>query len=61
MSSVGNSNLQTAKANEDNNEYYTKKEEIEKELKHYEHHFEDKIVYCNCDDHFESNFFKYFI
>ena len=61
MPSVGNSNLQNARANEDNNEYYTKKEEIEKELIHYEHHFEDKIVYCNCDDPFESNFFKYFI
>lgn len=34
--------------------------DIEDELRHYKHHFENKIVFCNCDDPFESNFFKYF-
>ncbi len=41
-------------------EFYTQLCDIEKELKHYKSHFEDKIVLCNCDDPFESNFFKYF-
>lgn len=34
--------------------------DIEKELHHYKQHFRDKVVFCNCDDPFESNFFKYF-
>ena len=41
-------------------EFYTQLEDIENELKHYKAHFKDKIVYCNCDDPFASNFFKYF-
>ena len=41
-------------------EFYTQLVDIEKELKHYKDQFRGKIVYCNCDDPFESNFFKYF-
>lgn len=41
-------------------EFYTQLVDIEKELKHYKDQFRNKIVYCNCDDPFESNFFKYF-
>ena len=41
-------------------EFYTQLVDIEKELKHYKEKFYGKIVYCNCDDPFESNFFKYF-
>ena len=41
-------------------EFYTQLEDISKELKHYKEHFKDKVVYCNCDDPYESNFFKYF-
>lgn len=41
-------------------EFYTQLVDIEKELKHYKKQFRDKVVYCNCDDPFESNFFKYF-
>ncbi len=41
-------------------EFYTQLTDIEKELKHYRKQFKDKIVYCNADDPFESNFFKYF-
>jgi len=41
-------------------EFYTQLVDIEKELKHYKEQFRSKIVYCNCDDPFESNFFKYF-
>ena len=29
-------------------------------MKHYKEHFRGKVVFCNCDDPFESNFFKYF-
>lgn len=41
-------------------EFYTQLIDIEKELKNYKEQFRDKVVYCNCDDPFESNFFKYF-
>src|SRR3989339_1508749 len=54
-----NSNLHKAsKAKKD--EFYTQLIDIEKELKHYKEQFRGKVVYCNCDDPFESNFFKYF-
>lgn len=54
-----NSNLHKAnKAKKD--EFYTQLVDIEKELKHYKEQFRNKVVYCNCDDPFESNFFKYF-
>ena len=56
---AGNSDLQQAnRAKRD--EFYTQLVDIEKELRHYKHHFKDKTVFCNCDDPFESNFFKYF-
>ncbi len=41
-------------------EFYTQLVDIEKELKHYKDQFRGKVVLCNCDDPFESNFFKYF-
>ena len=41
-------------------EFYTQLTDIEKELKHYKEQFQGKVIYCNCDDPFESNFFKYF-
>ncbi len=46
------------KAKED--EFYTCLSDIENELKHYRKHFQGKSVFCNCDDPYESNFFKYF-
>lgn len=42
-------------------EFYTQLPDIENELKHYRKHFKGKTVFCNCDDPFESNFFKYFV
>lgn len=54
-----NSNLHRA-AKVKNDEFYTQLTDIERELKHYKSQFKDKVVYCNCDDPFESNFFKYF-
>jgi len=41
-------------------EFYTQMPDIESELRHYKEHFRGKVVLCNCDDPFESNFFKYF-
>ena len=41
-------------------EFYTQLEDIENELRHYKAHFKGKTVFCNCDDPYESNFFKYF-
>ena len=41
-------------------EFYTKLFDIEKELVNYRPYFRDKVVFCNCDDPYESNFFKYF-
>lgn len=54
-----NSNLHKANKNK-NDEFYTRLEDIELEIKHYKEHFKGKTVFCNCDDPFESNFFKYF-
>lgn len=55
----GNKNLQNAKAKK-KDEFYTQLSDIEKELKFYRHYFKDKVVFCNCDDPYDSNFFKYF-
>lgn len=54
-----NKNLRDAsKAKKD--EFYTQLSDIEKELGHYEKHFKNKAVFCNCDDPRISNFFHYF-
>ena len=54
-----NSNLRSANANK-NDEFYTMLTDIEKEMRYYKDFFKGKVVYCNCDDARESNFFKYF-
>lgn len=54
-----NNNLHSAKKAK-NDEFYTQLFDIENELKHYRQHFVGKVVYCNCDDARESNFFKFF-
>jgi len=41
-------------------EFYTQLSDIEIELKHYKSHFKNKVVFCNCDDPRNSNFFNYF-
>ena len=41
-------------------EFYTLLDDIERELVHYESDFNGKTVYCNCDDPYISNFYKYF-
>lgn len=45
---------------EKKDEFYTQLVDIELEVKHYKEQFAGKTVFCNCDDPFESNFFKYF-
>jgi hypothetical protein len=56
---MANTNLHKAKK-EKNDEFYTQLPDIENELKHYKDQLAGKVVFCNCDDPFESNFFKYF-
>ena len=56
---MANKSLNVAKeAKKD--EFYTQLADIENELKHYRQHFRGKTILCNCDDPYESNFFKYF-
>lgn len=44
-----NENLHRANKSK-NDEFYTQRTDIEKEVKHYKKHFKDKIAFCNCDD-----------
>ena len=53
---VGLSNAKKAKQDE----FYTQLGDIENELKHYKSQLRGKKILCNCDDPFESNFFRYF-
>jgi hypothetical protein len=58
-----NRSLHTAKVAKQD-EFYTQYIDIQKEVEAYLEFnpdtFRGKVVYCNCDDPFESNFFKYF-
>ena len=56
---MANKNLSAAKTAK-KDEFYTEMIDIERELKYYWPHFRGKVVFCNCDDPYESNFFKYF-
>ncbi len=59
-----NKNLTNAKKTK-NDEFYTQYNDIQKEIESYLEYdpnvFRQKVVYCNCDDPFESNFFRYFV
>ena len=61
---MANKNLTNAK-NAKNDEFYTQYGDIQKEIEAYLEYnpdvFRGKVVYCNCDDPFESNFFRYFV
>lgn len=61
---MANSNLTNAKRAK-NDEFYTQYSDIQKEIEAYLEYdsnvFRKKVVYCNCDDPFESNFFRYFV
>jgi hypothetical protein len=58
-----NRNL-TAAREAKKDEFYTQYVDVQKEVEAYLEFdpdtFRGKVVYCNCDDPFESNFFKYF-
>lgn len=54
-----NTELGSAKTSK-KDEFYTSLYDIEIEMKNYKNFFKDKVVLCNCDDPYESNFFKYF-
>lgn len=56
---MANQDLKQAKDNK-KDEFYTSLQDIEIEMKNYRLQFKDKIILCNCDDPYESNFFKYF-
>ena len=56
---MANSTLRTAKLNKQD-EFYTQRGDIENKLKHYKEQLHGKVIFCNCDDPYESNFFKYF-
>ncbi len=57
---ASNSNLGAARAAKQD-EFYTRRQDIENELAHYSSHFLDKVVYCNCDDPVTSEFWQFFI
>lgn len=52
-------NLVQAQKNK-KDEFYTRLEDIDRELRHYRSHFKNKTIYCNCDDPRLSNFFHYY-
>lgn len=56
---MANQKLNEAKSAK-KDEFYTRLADIENELCHYRPHFRGKTVLCNCDDPYESNFFKFF-
>ncbi len=60
---MANKSLGAAK-NAKNDEFYTQFSDIQKEIEAYLEYdssaFRGKVVYSNCDDPFESNFFRYF-
>lgn len=60
---MANHNLSNAKRAK-NDEFYTQYSDIQKEIEAYLEYdpdtFRGKVVYSNCDDPFESNFFRYF-
>jgi hypothetical protein len=61
---MANNSLTSAKKAK-NDEFYTQYGDIQKEIESYLEYdpdtFRDKVVYCNCDDPYESNFFSYFV
>src|SRR3989339_703326 len=61
---MANSHLTNAKRAK-NDEFYTQYGDIQKEIAAYLEYnsdvFRGMVVYCNCDDPFESNFFRYFV
>lgn len=57
MENIGLANAKTAKKDE----FYTQLADIQSEFSNYSDKFKDKVIFCNCDDPFKSNFVKYFL
>lgn len=55
-----NKNLKEAKKKR-KNEFYTALEDVERQCRYFKKEFKGKTIICNCDDPFESAFFKYFV
>ena len=53
-----NQNLRDAKQKK-YDEFYTNLEDIERELPYYQPHFQNTIVYCDCDNPSQSAFWNY--
>ncbi|MBK7218666.1 MAG: HNH endonuclease [Candidatus Promineofilum sp.] len=56
---MAESTLQHAKTNKAD-EFYTQLSDIEAEMRHYQAHFRDKVVFCNCDDPHANELWTYF-
>jgi len=56
---MANRSLQSAKTAK-NDEFYTRFDDVQKELNYYKDQFNGKVVYCNCDDPAESAFSDFF-
>ena len=59
MNKTLSNDFRQAKINK-KDEFYTQLTDIEKELKYYKEYFKNKIIFCNCDDPKNSNFWNYF-
>ena len=58
---MSNSHLvKKQRAKQKDDEFYTRREDIDKELPLYTKHFKGKVVYCNCDLWYKSHFVRYF-
>lgn len=57
---LGLTAARTAKQDEFYTQYADFQKEVEAYLKYDPETYRGKAIYCNCDDPFESNFFKYF-
>lgn len=60
MARAGSNTLLHVAKKSKNDEFYTQLLDIQSELAYYEGQFKDKVIYCNCDDPRDSNFFEYF-
>ena len=54
-----NKNMHKAKIAKDD-EFYTLYTDVEKEVSLYSQYIKDKVIYCNCDNPYVSNIFRYF-
>lgn len=60
MKSAGNERLNRAFIVK-KDEFYTQYEDVAKEILNYRKQLKGKTILCNCDDPFESAFFRYFL